>query len=91
MTHVQTDVSTGVGIDVPTFGDCLNTSPNPISVGDDISPFLLGDVKHWDIYQHMMNMMYLVNLAYFTDVLLDLADEGLRAKNRPWLTGRRCV
>ena len=38
----------GEWVKCPFFGICF-TSPEHISVGDEISPFDLGDVKHWDI------------------------------------------
>ena len=46
----------GLGL-MSLFGDLLNPSPNQISVGNEISPFELGDAKNWDIYQLLWRMM----------------------------------
>ena len=39
----------GVGIDVPIFGELWNKSPQQLSGGDFLYPQYLGDVKLWDI------------------------------------------
>ena len=62
-------------VNVPTIGDLyilygFIAHHLPISVGDEISPFQLGDVKHWDIYQPLQNRCVFVGYWLFPEMVV---------------------